>query len=191
MSGALFNSSFEENVTRTEVLKGISTQTLGIASTAFLSLLVSLACFTTGVGIITGAADYIKSIFKNSQKVYVITTFISCVLGVVIGQFSVHYIIDIALPVLMFMYPVTIVLILLNILPDYMTSPFIFRGVIITTFLFSIPDFLGFFVPKENLNLIREIIPLSSQSLGWVIPACVVFVLLNLHTYIKNNLFQT
>ena len=68
---------------------------------------------TTAVGIITGTADYVKGLFKDSQLAYTITAIVSCIVGVVVGQFDVHYIINIALPALMFIYPITIVLILL------------------------------------------------------------------------------
>ena len=62
--------TFPEDASRTEILTGLSTQTLGTIGTSFLSVLVALACFTTGVGIVTGAADYAKGIFKDSQKAF-------------------------------------------------------------------------------------------------------------------------
>ena len=55
-----------------------------------------------------------------------------------------------------------------------------FRGVVLTTFIFSIPDFLGFIIPRENLTGIKNSIPFAEYSLGWVLPACLVFVVLNL-----------
>lgn len=180
LSGALLSGSFSEDATRTEILTSLSTQTLGNIGTSFLSVLVALACFTTGVGIVTGAADYVKGIFKGSQKAYLITALLSCILGVLIGQYDVHYIIDVALPALMFIYPITIVLILLNVMPNRFASPLVFKAVVIATFVFSIPDFLQFFVPKESLVTIKSWVPLSSQSLGWVLPAILVFVLMNL-----------
>ena len=110
---------------------------------------------------------------------YVITAIISCVLGVLVGQFDVHYIIDVALPALMFIYPLTIVLILLNILPQHYASKRVFRWVVMITFLFSIPDFLNFLIPPESLESIRATIPLANQNLGWVIPAILTFILVN------------
>ena len=178
-SGASLGNNLSLVDTRTEILTGLSIQTLGNIGTSFLSVLVALACFTTGVGIVTGASDYVKGVFNNSQKAYIITAVVSCVFGVLIGQFDVHYIIDVALPVLMFIYPITIVLIILNVLSDRWTSPLIFRGVVIAAFVFSIPDFLTFFVPKGSLSEIQSYIPLSSQGLGWVIPAVISFVVLN------------
>ena len=178
-SGAFMSSSFAENATRTEILTSLSSQTLGNIGTSFLSVLVALACFTTGVGIITGAADYVKGVFKESQKAYGIAAFLSCVLGVLIGQYDVHYIIDVAIPALMFIYPITIVLILLNVVPNSFASPPIFRAVVAVTFVFSIPDFLGSLKLGHLLGSITEWIPLSSQSLGWVIPALLTFLMLN------------
>ncbi len=179
-NGAIFSSTFTEKATRTEVLTGLSTQTLGNIGTTFLSVLVALACFTTAVGIITGTSDYFKGLFNNSKKAYTITAVIGCILGVVMGQLDVHDIIVIALPALMFIYPITIVLILLNILPEKLATPTIFKAVVIVTFIFSIPDFLQFFVDKESLVGIQNIIPFSKDQLGWVLPALLTFVVTSL-----------
>lgn len=178
-SGVQFSATFAEEATRTEILSSLSTQTLGNIGTTFLSVLVALACFTTGVGIVTGTADYFKGLFKNSQKAYTITAIIGCVLGVIIGQFDVHYIIVIALPVLMFIYPITIILILLNVLPERFATPAVFKAVVGVTFLFSIPDFLKFIINPERLVGIQSYIPWSEFSLGWVLPAVLIFILVN------------
>ena len=96
------------------------------------------------------------------------------------GQFDVHHIIVIALPALMFIYPITIILILLNVLPEKWASPLVFKVVVLVTFIFSIPDFLGFIVPKESLIGIKNIIPFANEHLGWVLPAILSFVMVNL-----------
>ena len=168
---------------RTELLSVLSIQNLGNIGNVFLSVLLALACFTTAVGIVTGTADFVKGLIGNSQKAYIITAIIACVLGVLIGQFNVYYIINVALPVLMFIYPITIVLIILNVLPEKWASTLVFRGVVLATFIFSIPDFLKFLIAEEKLFPLKEIIPLSEYSLGWVLPAVVVFLLLNLVSF--------
>lgn len=179
-NGALFNSIFTEEASRTEVLSNLSSEILGNIGASFLSVLVALACFTTAVGIIVGTADYFKGLFKESKVVYNLTAIIACVLGIIMGQFDVHYIINIALPILMFIYPITIALILLNVIPEKFASKTVFKAVIFTTFLFSIPDFLKFIIPKDNLLFIQHFIPFSQYSLGWVLPALLVFVTINL-----------
>jgi len=180
--GAVLSSSFVKGASRTEVLTSLSSQTLGSVGTSFLSILVALACFTTAVGIVTGTSDYVKEMFKNSQKAYVITAFISCVLGVLIGHFEVSFIIKAAIPALMFIYPITIVLILLNVIPKRLTSPVVFKGVVVITLVFSIPDFLGSLNLGNLVGFFTQWIPFSSQNLGWVLPTVIVFVLLNIYS---------
>ncbi len=187
LTSALNNSTFGPDATRTEILTALSTKTLGEIGTTFLSLLVSLACFTTAIGIITGTSDYIKGLFNNSQLAYTIAAIISCIIGIAVGQFDVHYIIYIALPVLMFIYPITIVLILLNILPHKLASDKVFKSVVFITFLFSIPDFIKFIIPSKNIESIINYIPFAEQNLGWLLPAIFVFILFNIKTFTINK----
>ncbi len=175
-SGALFGHLFPEDIKRSELLIGISNQTLGNLGTTFLSVLVALACFTTAVGIVTGTADYFKGLFENSQKAYTITALIGSVLGVAMGQFDVHHIIHIAIPALMFIYPITIVLILLNLLPEKIATSGVFKAVIIVTLVFSIPDFLQSITKNDSITKIQEYIPLATSNLGWVLPAILTFI---------------
>jgi len=146
-----------------------------------------LACFTTAVGIVTGTSDYVKEIFKNSQKAYIVTAFISCVIGVLIGHFKVDFIIKAAIPALMFIYPITIVLILLNVVSNKFASPFVFKGVVFVTFIFSIPDFLESLQIGDFLKPITYWIPFSSQSLGWLFPAILMFIGLNFYNHQKKK----
>lgn len=178
VDGALSN-----DMQRATLLRGISAAALGNIGNAFLSVLIALACFTTAVGIITGTADYFKGLFNNSLVVYNAVAVLGCLIGVGVGQLDFHTIIMIALPVLMLIYPITIVLILLNVLPEKFATHIVFRGVILTTIIFSIPDFLGFIVNPEYLEGIKSIIPLSQFSLGWVLPAFIIWSLLNIEKF--------
>ena len=183
--GATYNTTIVTD-DRVQLLTDLSQNTLGDVGTSFLGVLVALACFTTAVGIVAGTADFVKKIAGNSQPAYIITVIVGCIIGVAVGQFDVHYIIDVALPALMFIYPITIALIVLNVLPERLTSPLVFRLVVIVTFLFSIPDFLQFFTTSETLDLVKSFIPFAGVSMGWVLPACIAFGLGNLISY-KNR----
>ena len=190
-TGAILHNEFDAEISRTALLNGISIKTLGNTTNLFLSILVSLACFTTAVGIVTGTADFLKYKFGDSQKAYTITAISGCVLGVVMGQFNVGYIIAVAIPALMFVYPITIALILLNVLPEKYASPKTFKAVIMTTILFSIPDFLGSIgsplTPSVGWGIL-DWIPLQEYSMGWVLPTFVVLVLTNIF---KNGFLLT
>ncbi len=184
--GATYNTTIVTE-DRVQLLTDLSKSTLGNIGTSFLGVLVALACFTTAVGIITGTADFAKKIAGNSQVAYVVTAVVSCIIGVVVGQFDVHYIIDIALPALMFIYPITIALIILNVLPQKLASPLVFKLVILVTFLFSIPDFLQFFTTSEMVDVIKTYIPFAGVSMGWVLPALFAFVVGNLIGFRQRN----
>ncbi len=177
LTGALMHDEFDADISRTALLNGISIKTLGSTANLLLSILVSLACFTTAVGIVTGTSDFVKERCHDSQRVYYITAIIGCIIGVVMGQFDVGYIIAVALPALMFIYPITIVLIVLNVMPERFASARIFRSVVITTIIFSIPDFLGSVGLGDLLGNLTSYIPLSAFSMGWVLPAASVFIL--------------
>ncbi|HEA20557.1 hypothetical protein LCGC14_0786100 [marine sediment metagenome] len=178
-TGALMHGNFDTDISRTALLKGISTLTLGNTGNLFLSILVSLACFTTAVGIVTGTSDFIRERFNDSKQAYLITAVIGCVLGITMGQFDVGYIIAVALPALMFIYPITIALILLNVVPERFASNSVFKAVVITTILFSIPDFLGSIGLRDAIMGIQNYIPLSRFSMGWVLPAAAIFIVAN------------
>ena len=174
------NSSLNSDMQRANLLTGISIKALGTFGYAVLSVLIALACFTTAVGIVTGTADYFKGLINNSQTVYVVTAIIASVFGVVVGQLDFNTIIVIALPILLFIYPITIVLIILNAIPNKYAPKLVFRIVVLLTFLFSIPDVVGVINPSKNLSYVVNFIPFANYSLGWVLPSFAGFIIANL-----------
>ncbi|MBD3890813.1 branched-chain amino acid transport system II carrier protein [Olleya marilimosa] len=174
------NSSLNSDMQRANLLTGISIKALGTFGYAVLSVLIALACFTTAVGIVTGTADYFKGLINNSQTVYVVTAIIASVFGVVVGQLDFNTIIVIALPILLFIYPITIVLIILNAIPNKYAPKLVFRVVVLLTFLFSIPDVVGVISPSKNLSNVVNFIPFAKYSLGWVLPSFAGFIIANL-----------
>ncbi len=186
LSAAMMQSDFEPDISRTALLQQMSLYALGPVGRGLFSVLVGLACFTTAVGVVTGTADFVKSRFGDSQKAYVITAVIGSLLGVLMGQLEVGYIIDVALPALMFIYPITIVLIILNALPERWASRGIFKSVVWVTVLFSIPDFLQSLDLGIPLKSVNEFIPLSELQLGWVLPSFLAFLISNGRKFFKK-----
>lgn len=182
-----FNNGTVDAENRTQLLTLLSTNTLGGIGTAFLAVLVALACFTTAVGIVTGTADFVKGLTGNRQLAYNLTAVLGCILGVAVGQFDVHYIINIALPVLMFIYPITIILIILNVLPKRFASKLVFRAVTLVTLVFSIPDFLQFFIAEGSLDGVKSWLPLADESMAWVLPAFLMLLLVNVFERISTK----
>ena len=186
VAGALNRPYFDENIGHTALLTGISKLTLGHTANIFLSILVSLACFTTAVGIVTGTADFIKDRYPDFGRSYLYTAIMGSILGVLMGQFNVAYILTVAIPALMFIYPITIVLILLNVMPHRLAAPKVFKAVVIATILFSIPDFLGSLEFFDGN--IFDWIPLNQYRLGWILPAFLAFIITNANINLRNSL---
>ncbi|MGB0896947.1 MAG: branched-chain amino acid transport system II carrier protein [Flavobacteriaceae bacterium] len=178
--GAKFGNNYPSDITRPDLLRGISTQTLGNVGTVFLSALVSLACFTTAVGIVTGAADYFSQHFKKPNAFKIIVA-LSCVVGVLIGQLNFNHIILIAIPILMVIYPITIVFIILNALPEKWAAKHVFKWVTAITILGSLPDVLHYFsATKSFITPLLNLLPLGNEGFGWVTPTLIVFLLVNM-----------
>jgi LIVCS family branched-chain amino acid:cation transporter len=176
--GAAFSGSWDVQ-NRTELLSLLSTNSLGATGTAFLALLVALACFTTAVGVVAGTADFVKGLFPEKRGVFLFTAVVGCIIGVLVGQNAVGYIIEVAIPALMFIYPITIVLILLSVIPAAFKTRLVFRTTVLTTIIFSIPDFLSSLALNQEsmrqLTEIKSMIPLSDDKMGWVLPSFIAF----------------
>jgi len=185
--GAKYNMEFSSDISRPQLLSALAKITLGEFGSAFLAVLVSVACFTTAVSIVVGTADFFKGLLHNSKSAYIITAGISSLFGILVGQFEVKFIIDLAVYALMFIYPMAISLIVLNLLSEKYASPTVFRTVVGLAILFSIPDFLKFMIPVENLEFLYNIIPFSRDGLGWVLPSIIGFVVANVYASIHKK----
>ncbi|WP_047548804.1 branched-chain amino acid transport system II carrier protein [Psychroserpens sp. Hel_I_66] len=174
------NETLPSDMQRANLLRKINLSSLGAFGNTILSILISLACFTTAIGIVAGTADYFKGLLGNSQLVYIVTAILASLLGVIVGQLDFNSIIIVAVPVLLFIYPITIILILLNVLPKQFSTPLVFRAVVIVTLIFSIPDVIGFIRPSEGLQSITKFIPLAQYNLGWVLPSIVTCLVVGL-----------
>lgn len=174
-NGAIVSAGFQPNVTRTQLLSGISLLNLGSMAQTALAVLVALACFTTAVGIITGTADFMAERIKWPYT-YPITVLLACLAGIGLGSLTVNTIIEIALPVLMLIYPLTIILIVLNVLPETFRSTLIMRAVVIVTIIFSLPDALQYVLAPQLFKDLQDHIPLATYGLAWVLPALATFV---------------
>lgn len=185
--GAKFNMEFSDEISRPQLLSALAKITLGNVGSIFLAVLVSVACFTTAVSIVVGTADFFKGLFHGSPLTYIITAAVSCVFGILMGQFPVKFIIDLAVYALMFIYPLGISLIMLNLLSEKYASPVVFKTVVGLAFLFSIPDFLKFLIPAENLEFIYNIVPFSRAGLGWIVPVSLGFFLSNMYVLSQKS----
>lgn len=183
--GALHSNLFNSEIGRTTLLSGLSINLLGNFGTIILSILIALACFSTAVSVVVGASDFIKGLI-GTQSSYTLTAIVCCAIGIFVGQLEVSYIINLAVPVLLFIYPITIVLIVLNLLPERYASKQVFKSVVAICLVFSLPDVLGFIFQNIDISYLKGFIPLAEYSLGWLLPSIVTFFVVNIKSFIIN-----
>jgi len=99
------------------VLAGSARLLFGELGAMILAIIVLLACLTTSIGLVTSCAHYFHSQFGGlSYKGYAVAFVI---VSFAVGTFGLKTIISAAIPVLMFLYPLAIVLIVLAFLDPY------------------------------------------------------------------------
>ena len=175
-AGAQAQGNFDAASSRSVILQGVAQLFLGNTAPLGLGILVALACFTTATGIVTGTADFVASYFEGpghapgtAKKVFVGVAIAGAILGVLMGQFPVVYIIAIAVPALVFIYPTTIILMALHVLPPSWATPTAFKATVICCFVVNTPAFLDS-LGYSALQEATTFMPLSAQGLAWVLP---------------------
>ena len=83
----------------------------GQAGAVVLAVIVLLACLTTSIGLITSCAAYFNSSFGGLS--YIAYVWLFSVVSFGVALFGLQTIISAAVPILMFLYPLTIVIIIL------------------------------------------------------------------------------
>lgn len=137
--------------------------TLGNVGKIAFGICVAAACLTTSVGLVALASEWFSKLTKISYKKI---AFGICVFSTILSVAGLDYIIGLSIPVLVILYPVTIVLILLNILG--VKSHIVFKAVVTITLIVSIAEAL-----KINLDFI----PLAKAGFPWILPALITFIL--------------
>ena len=185
-SGSVLSGIFDQGLDRSGILNEMIIYALGEKGHIFLALLIALACFSTTVGIITGAADFVKGITGNSVPAYRITAALSCLIGILIGQLNVDFIIELAIPALLFIYPLIIVFILLHNLPDTWVSTATFKAVTFTVILFCVPDVMNALGYSYLSDTLAGLSPWNTTNFSWTIPALLVFLAMQIKKPARN-----
>jgi len=145
----------------------------GSFGNVILSVVIILACITTAVGLVSANATFFNKLFpKLSYKTLAV---IFTLFSFIISNFGLSKLISITLPVLMFIYPIAIVLMFLVIFDQlFNRAPIVYSLALIATALVSLYDGIktaGFEIGwYEN---ILSLLPLYDQSIGWLVPALV------------------
>lgn len=161
----------------TSILTGVARLTYGEGGRFLLSLIVTLACLTTAIGLVVAVSSYFNELYsKISYKVYaVIFTLISFILA----SQGLNSIIMGAVPILLIIYPITIVLIIL-IFIDRLSkgiSNLAFQLPIYVTLIISFLSVLLSYMGESSFKSLFDLLPFQDSSMGWMVPAAIALVI--------------
>ena len=153
-----------------------------------LAIIVLLACLSTSIGLITSCGTYFHKLTpKISYKLYVV---IFSVAAFGLSMFGLKTIISAAIPVLMLLYPLTIVIILLALVNNMFGGR---RCVYAWTMAFTMISALmtgletAGIAPAALEQLFTQYIPFQAAGMGWVSFAVLGFVVGLIHKGLASD----
>lgn len=164
-------SGQEISSSNAEILLGIAENLLGKNGLLLLSIIVTLACLTTAIGLISACARAFCSL-THERVSYQGMVFLIGGIGFVISNFGLDSILNIASPVLELIYPALVIAVALSFLPEGFAG----SRVCISTVAAGLAVALWTLI-DNNLacDLYSSVLPLSSLDLGWLLPAVLTF----------------
>jgi len=142
----------------------------------FLGVMVILTCFTTTVGLIVATSEFFNKKFPQlSYKTY---TIIFTLVGFGIANIGLQDVIKFSVPMLLFLYPITIALVLIVIVNKYVAlSKLGMQLTMCVVTLISIVTVIGSTFKVEAINNVIAKLPLAAESLAWLLPTIVCLVI--------------
>lgn len=160
------------------VLSKTAQHYFGMGGNVLLSAIVFLACLSTAVGLIISCSEYFNRLLPAvSYKTFVV---IFTLVSMAFANKGLSGIISISVPVLMLLYPLTVVIILLAFLNNWFGgSRVVYVCTIFATLVVGVLDAwkAAFNFAPETAALINSIFPLYDIGMGWLLPATAGFVL--------------
>lgn len=166
-------------------LAQISGHYLGKAGSIVLAVTVTCACLKTSIGLVTSCADAFARMFPKGLS-YKTWAVIFTLFSLCISNFGLSKIIEYAVPVLMFLYPLAITLILLALSGTFFGHD---RAVYVSVTAFTCAAALFDLMKtlpagvqsrlhlEPLLGFAKQYLPWFRLNLGWVVPAVIGFVL--------------
>lgn len=162
-----------------QLLNMIAVHYMGSFGKVMLALIIFFACITTSIGLTSSISSYFNLIFKNKAQYqrYVLAI---CLFSFAVSNIGLNNIIRLSIPVLCMLYPITIVLVLLNVAsPLFHRDSKIFRPCIALTTIFAVFD--GLRAAGIDTGFIHSFLaaymPLYNIGFGWILP-CLTGILI-------------
>ena len=161
-----------------ELLVKTTSYLLGNYGIFVLAICVAGACLTTAIGLVATVGEFFSSITSFKYKNIVIFTVIISFLLSILG---VESIINISIPILVFIYPVMISLILLNLFGKFVKNDYVYKGVVLFTGIIGLIESLeALGIKNYYTKSVLEILPFSDYGLTWLFPGIIGYILFSL-----------
>ena len=162
------------DLSNSQLLLFVAESILGHAGAILIGVSMALACLTTSIGLLSAGGSFFERV-SNGKLPYKFNVLLMTVTSILVASMGLDKIISLSATLLGVIYPVTIVLILLNLFHKRITNPLTHKVTVYVTLVVSILITLGNFIPGVE-NLV-SLLPLYSKGFGWVVPALIGFII--------------
>ena len=165
-----------------QVLARTASHFFGTAGAYLIAAIVFVACLKTCIGLIVACAEMFAEMFPGSYRLW---ASLFLVVSFALANLGLEAIIAWSVPVLMFLYPIAVVVILLGLAWAWVRDhPAVARWVVACTglaaffdLLGALPEALATTPPVTALTgLAGRVLPGYAVGFGWVVPALVGLV---------------
>ena len=175
--GASSISKFPNTSNGAEILADVMKYLYGNFGAVLLACMFTVACLNIGVGLTTSLSQYFHSMVKRVP--YKVWATIWVIWSYMLANLGLNKIMEYSVPVLLAIYPASLVLIVLALIDKYIKgSSTVYRFAIYPTVVISIIhtlDKINIEIPLAS-SLVKKL-PLQSADLGWLSAAGICFVI--------------
>lgn len=166
------------------VLGTIANHYFRSAGSVLMTLIVTFACLKTAIGLVTSCSKAFVDMFPKGPG-YTVWAVVFSLVSFGIANFGLTTIVSWCVPVLMFLYPLAITLILLSLSGKFIgTNPTVYRTTTAFTLIAAVFDMIGAVSGMMPGNRVLaglkafagNILPLYDLGLGWILPAAIGFL---------------
>ena len=166
------------------VLGTIANHYFRSAGSVLMTLIVTFACLKTAIGLVTSCSKAFVDMFPKGPG-YTVWAVVFSLISFGIANFGLTTIVSWCVPVLMFLYPLAITLILLSLSGKFIgTNPTVYRTTTAFTLIAAVFDMIGAvsgMIPGNRVlaglkAFAGNILPLYDLGLGWILPAAIGFL---------------
>ncbi|TWI53498.1 LIVCS family branched-chain amino acid:cation transporter [Pseudomonas duriflava] len=156
------------------ILTSYVSHTFGEEGRLLLAVVITLACLTTAVGLLTACGQFFSALLPVSYRAVVL---IIALFSLLVSNLGLTQLITVSIPVLVGLYPLAIVIIALSLASRCWRSPSrVFIPVMGVALIFGLFDGMAAAGFKEYVPAVIESLPLAQHSLGWFVPVLLILV---------------